>query len=71
MLRIIKTLSKILYRIIFFAIIIGGILNISDILEFFNITGTTNNFLTFLLVVYAFGMFFCDFEKQAKNKEEQ
>jgi len=69
MLKIMKSLLKILYCLIFFTIIIGGILNLSDILEYFHITGSTNSILTYLLVIYAFGMFFYDLDKQIKNKE--
>lgn len=70
MLKIIKSLTKILYCIIFLAIILGGILNLSDILKYFHITGTLNTFLTYTLVIYAFGMFFYDLDKQNKIKEK-
>ena len=59
-----KILGKLAYIAIFFVIIVNGIVGLSNLLEKFNITGGINSFLTYVLVIYSFSMFFYDIESK-------
>lgn len=69
MVKVIYTLGKILYLIIILIIFITGICGISDVLEYFNITGFLNNIFTYVFAIYGIGMFFYDIDKTYNNKE--
>lgn len=69
MIKVIHTLGKILYLIIILIIFITGICGISDVLEYFNITGSLNSILTYVFAVYGIGMFCCDINKQYSKKD--
>ena len=68
---ILKILGKFIYISIFFIIIVCGIVGLSNLLEKFNITGSLNSFITYLLVVYAFSAFLYDIEKNNMYKERK
>ena len=71
MIKVIRTLGKILYLIIILIIFITGICGISDVLEYFNITGFLNSIFTYVLAIYGIGMFFFFFYKTYTNKEKK
>lgn len=69
MIKMFNVFAKFLYLAIMFIIFINGAVGISNVLEYFNITGSTNQFLSYILVIYGIGMFFYDIDKHYNKKD--